>query len=102
MYNVAAYKQVLLFPSSNQFVLIFGAPAGRIQAEDIERIAQRMLQSKPSVAALGTLKNLPSYADISKALNSETGRLPKRYSLFRWGHIVNTLWDGSCILFVVH
>ncbi|ELU13518.1 hypothetical protein CAPTEDRAFT_155657 [Capitella teleta] len=57
---------------------------GSITAEDIERVAKRMLQSKPAVTALGSLNNMPSYTDISKALSSN-GKLPalRKYSLFR-------------------
>ena len=32
-----------------------------IRAEDIQRVARRMLQSPPSVAALGDLTHLPNY-----------------------------------------
>jgi processing peptidase subunit alpha len=57
---------------------------GKITADDIRRVAKRMLQSKPAAAALGTLKNMPSYADISTAL-STNGKLPsaRKYNLFR-------------------
>lgn len=57
--------------------------AGKISAEDINRVARRMLRSRPSVAALGTLAKLPPYEDIQKALTSKDGRFPNRFSLFR-------------------
>lgn len=41
-----------------------------------------MLQSAPSVAALGDLANVPNYDDIQKALHSKDGKLPKRFKLF--------------------
>jgi len=45
---------------------------------DIQRVSKRMLRSKPSVAALGTLEKLPLFSDICEALSSKSGRLPKR------------------------
>lgn len=56
----------------------------RVTENDIQRVAARMLRSKPSVAALGTLKKLPHYSDICEALSSRSGRLPKRFSS-PWG-----------------
>ena len=41
-----------------------------------------MLESAPSVAALGDLTNIPNYRDIQKALHSKDGKLPKRFTLF--------------------
>ena len=31
---------------------------------DIKKVAEKMLSSKPAVAAIGTLKNLPEFNDI--------------------------------------
>lgn len=42
-----------------------------------------MLRSKPAVAALGDLMELPSYEHIQDALSSKDGRLPRTYRLFR-------------------
>jgi len=56
----------------------------RVTPQDIQRVARRMLRSKPSVAALGTLDKLPLYSDICEALNSKSGRLPKRFTS-PWG-----------------
>ena len=55
-----------------------------VKAEDIQRIASRMLRSKPSVAALGDLRKLPEYRSIESALLSRDGKLPRRgtFSLF--------------------
>jgi len=56
---------------------------GQVTASDIQRVAQRMLRSRPSVAALGNLVKMPAYEDINSALNSKDGKLSKRFSLFR-------------------
>ena len=55
-----------------------------IKAEDIQRIASRMLRSKPSVAALGDLRKLPNFKEIESALSSRDGKLPRRgrFSVF--------------------
>ncbi len=42
-----------------------------------------MLRSKPAVAALGDLTELPSYEDIQAALSSKDGRLPRIFRLFQ-------------------
>ena len=56
----------------------------KITAEDVQRAASRMLQSAPSVAALGDLTHLPNYTQIQEALASRDGRMPRRISrLFR-------------------
>lgn len=47
----------------------------KIDAEDIRRIADKMLTSKPSVAAIGTLKDLPAYKDIELALLDRSGKM---------------------------
>jgi len=49
--------------------------------EDIVRIAQKMIKSKPCLSAVGNLKNLPSLSDIETALSSN-GRLMSRFRLF--------------------
>ncbi|XP_018615528.1 mitochondrial-processing peptidase subunit alpha [Scleropages formosus] len=54
-----------------------------VTASDIRRVTTRMLRSKPAVAALGDLTELPSYDDIQAALSSKDGRLPRTYRLFR-------------------
>ena len=64
-------------------VLIVIYIAGAITEGDIERVARRMLQSTPSVTALGDLRDVPNYSDIQKGLNSKDGKLPKRFKLFR-------------------
>jgi processing peptidase subunit alpha len=55
----------------------------KVTEEDVRRVAARMLKSKPSIAALGDLKQLPPLDDIETALSSKDGRVPKRFTLFR-------------------
>lgn len=52
-------------------------------ASDIKRVATKMLRSKPAVAALGDLTEMPTYEHIQTALSSKDGRLPRMYRLFR-------------------
>lgn len=56
---------------------------GNVTASDIKRVTTKMLRSKPAVAALGDLTELPSYEHIQAALSSKDGRLPRMYRLFR-------------------
>lgn len=56
---------------------------GNVTAGDIKRVTTKMLRSKPAVAALGDLTELPSYEHIQAALSSKDGRLPRMYRLFR-------------------
>ncbi|XP_061527113.1 mitochondrial-processing peptidase subunit alpha [Phycodurus eques] len=48
-----------------------------------KRVTAKMLRSKPAVAALGDLTELPSYEHIQAALSSKDGRLPRTYRLFQ-------------------
>ncbi len=58
-----------------------------VTAEDLHRIAERMLSSKPTVAAIGTLDRLPEYKDIELALIDRSSSAAfsgkKKFSLFR-------------------
>uniref|UniRef100_A0A665VIP8 Mitochondrial-processing peptidase subunit alpha n=1 Tax=Echeneis naucrates TaxID=173247 RepID=A0A665VIP8_ECHNA len=54
-----------------------------VTSSDIKRVTTKMLRSKPAVAALGDLTELPSYEHIQAALSSKDGRLPRMYRLFR-------------------
>jgi len=56
---------------------------GNVTAGDIKRVTAKMLRSKPAVAALGDLSELPSFEHIQTALSSKDGRLPRTYRLFR-------------------
>ncbi|KAG7251252.1 hypothetical protein CRUP_029470 [Coryphaenoides rupestris] len=61
-----------------------GGLRGRnVTAGDIKRVTAKMLRSKPAVAALGDLSELPSFEHIQTALSSKDGRLPRTYRLFR-------------------
>jgi len=57
----------------------------KVTIDDINRIGQKMLDSKAAVAAIGTLKKLPSYSDIEIGLLDKDGSLPSRnrFQLFR-------------------
>lgn len=55
----------------------------RITVDDIRRVANRMLSSKPAIAAYGSLSKLPKYEDIQSALLNKAGKMPQRFSLFR-------------------
>ncbi|XP_051551615.1 mitochondrial-processing peptidase subunit alpha-like isoform X2 [Myxocyprinus asiaticus] len=54
-----------------------------VTADDIKRVTTKMLRSKPAVAALGDLTEMPSYEDIQAALTSKDGRLSRIYRLFQ-------------------
>ena len=82
----------------------------QVTPQDIQRVAEKMLRfviswkknpiqfffklisrnifsrSKPSVAAIGTLDELPDFHDIELGLLDKNGKMPKRqrFSLFRW------------------
>lgn len=70
----------VLSPCENTFHAWF---SGNVTASDIKRVTTKMLRSKPAVAALGDLTELPSYEHIQAALSSKDGRLPRMYRLFR-------------------
>ncbi|TDG48949.1 hypothetical protein AWZ03_004633 [Drosophila navojoa] len=55
----------------------------KVTAADIQRVAQRLLNSVPSVAARGDIQNLPELKDITNALNSSGRSLGRRLSLFK-------------------
>lgn len=62
---------------------MFKSFPGSVTAGDIKRVTTKMLRSKPAVAALGDLMELPSYEHIQAALSSKDGRLPRIYRLFQ-------------------
>ena len=55
-----------------------------VTVDDINRIAKKMLSSRPSVAAIGSLDELPGFNDIELGILDRQGILPKRrkFSLF--------------------
>ncbi|KAK3586726.1 hypothetical protein CHS0354_017524 [Potamilus streckersoni] len=55
----------------------------KITEKDIIRVAERILQSKPSVAAYGNLSRFPALPEIQSALLNKSGRVSRRFSIFR-------------------
>lgn len=56
----------------------------KVTKDDLNRIAQQMLSTKPAVAAIGNLKKLPSFTEIEKGLLHKEGMMPKkRFRLFQ-------------------
>lgn len=55
----------------------------KVTSADIQRVAQRLLNSVPSVAARGDIQNLPELKDITNALNNNGRSLGRRLSLFK-------------------
>ncbi|XP_041974153.1 mitochondrial-processing peptidase subunit alpha [Aricia agestis] len=56
----------------------------KITAEDIVRVAKRMLSNKPAVAARGKLAHLPSFDEIqANMIGSNTAPQGRRLNLFR-------------------
>ena len=55
-----------------------------VTIKDMKRISERLLESKPALAAYGDLSKLPSFQDVEKALVND-GKLPSasRFFLFR-------------------
>ena len=53
---------------------------GKIQKEDLQRVARRMLRSKPSLAAYGTLDKLPPYEKFQEILAE--GKITKNRRTF--------------------
>lgn len=56
----------------------------KITADDITRVARRMLSTRPAVAARGKLANLPSFEEIQSnmTLNNDAPQ-GRRLNLFR-------------------
>uniref|UniRef100_H2YP30 Peptidase M16 C-terminal domain-containing protein n=1 Tax=Ciona savignyi TaxID=51511 RepID=H2YP30_CIOSA len=54
----------------------------KVSNDDIIKVSRHMLSSRPSIAAMGDLKHLPSYNDIEQALASSDGKLPRKFRLF--------------------
>ena len=55
-----------------------------VKVDDINRIAGKMLSTKPSVAAIGTLDTLPEFTDIELGILDKNGIMPRKrkFSLF--------------------
>lgn len=63
-------------------------PLENVTVDDIKRVSTRMLASKPSVAALGNLANLPKFEEVERAFgNRGNFSGASRFFLFRnWWH----------------
>ena len=53
-----------------------------IQVSDVNRVAEKMLASKPAVAAIGKLEHLPDYKDIELGLLRRENKA-KSFTLFK-------------------
>ncbi len=54
---------------------------GQVTVKDVNRVADKMLSSKPSIAAIGDLRHLPDYKDLELGLLDRGKKLnPKRFS----------------------
>jgi len=55
-----------------------------VNIDDINRIATKMLASKPSIAAIGSLDELPEFSEMEVGVLDKQGIMPKRkkFSLF--------------------
>ena len=55
----------------------------QVTRDDLNRIGRMMLDSKVAVAAIGTLKKLPSYSDIEIGLLDKDVRINnEKYKMF--------------------
>ena len=52
-----------------------------IKAEDLHRVSQKMLSSKPSVAAIGNLERFPGYEGVERGLYKS----PKSFGRYLFG-----------------
>jgi hypothetical protein len=55
-----------------------------VTIKDMQRISERLLESKAALGAYGDLSKLPSFKDVEKAFSND-GKLPSasRFFLFR-------------------
>lgn len=56
----------------------FIALIDKVTKDDLNRIGRKMLASRVSLAAIGSLKKLPSYSDIELGLLDKDGTMPRR------------------------
>lgn len=61
-----------------------------VTAEDVQRVAKRFLQTPPSVAARGNIKEMPEYKDIQSGLLNPLGQMPNS-KFHRFSR--NLLWN---------
>lgn len=65
------------------FIINYCIFTEKVTAADIQRVAQRLLNSVPSVAARGDIENLPELAHITNALSGSGRSIGRRLSLFK-------------------
>ena len=53
-----------------------------VRGEDVQRVGQKLLESSPSLAVLGSVEKVPGLRDIEKALFNNNGHLPRKSRLF--------------------
>ena len=59
------------------------AASDKIQAKDVQRVAERLLESKASVVGYGSLEKLPDYERIDMAIaKKQELDTSRRFSLF--------------------
>ncbi|XP_060569343.1 mitochondrial-processing peptidase subunit alpha-like [Ruditapes philippinarum] len=80
-----SYKEQLLVYAvdelGHKFPVVFeDCRAEKVTAEDISRVAQKMLRTKPAVAGYGTLQKLPDLDTIQNLILNKSK--PKLFSLF--------------------
>lgn len=72
VHNIFAKNTQLSFsyklPSVLYVKFVFLFYAEKVQKEDLQRVAKKMLRTKPSVAAYGTLDKLPPYEKFQEIL----------------------------------
>ena len=56
-----------------------------VSSEDLVRVGKRLMQSNPSLAALGDLTHVPGQREVEDALFSSGGVLTKKRRLFSFG-----------------
>ena len=56
-----------------------------VGSEDLVRVGKRLMQSNPSLAALGDLTRVPERREVENALFSSGGVLTKKRRLFSFG-----------------
>ena len=56
-----------------------------VGSEDLVRVGKRLMQSNPSLAALGDLTHVPERREVENALFSSGGVLTKKRRLFSFG-----------------
>lgn len=57
-----------------------------VGSEDLVRVGRRMMESNPSLAALGDLTHVPERREVEEALFTSGGVLKKKRRLFSFGH----------------